>query len=238
MGQGTPATNTRVLFAQYNLSGFLSDSSVAAEQDLEDTTTYGDTGHEFTPTLKNGTINFSGIWRGDTGEPDPILSAAMGSLPGEPVSWFPAGFATIGNRAWLAKTRAQSFQPGGSVAGVVLFAYAAQCDGGLDSGIVLHPFAAETGTSDGTAVDHGAATANGGIANLHASAFTGTSMTSKIQHSVNGSVWVDLVTFTAVSAATSQHVEVAPGTTVNRHLREVRSGTFSSCIFCVAFARR
>lgn len=238
MGQGLPAKDARVLFAQYDLSAFIDDSSVSPEHGLEDTTTYGDGGHRFTPTLKGGTININGIWKGGTSEPDPVLAAAMGSSSGEAITHFPAGYGTIGNRAWLALTRAQSLQIGAAVAGVVKFAYAAQSDGGIDGGVVLHAFAAETGTTAGASVDNGAATENGGVAHLHASAFSGTSVTPKIQHSDDDSVWVDLVSFSAVSTATSQRVEVAAGTTVNQYLRETRTGTFSSCSFGVAFARR
>lgn len=234
----TSGTSQKILFGSTDLSTFLSDVQVAGEMGLEDSTTLGDTGHEFTPTIENGTLSLTGFFSGGSGEEYAILTAALGSANGEVVTYFPAGYATIGNRASLFKTRSQNYQVGGAVAGLVGIAATLQTDGGFDHGVVLHAFAAETGTTAGASVDNGAASANGGVGNLHASAFSGTSVTPKIQHSVDDAVWVDLVAFAAVSGATSEQVTVAAGTTVNRYLRETRTGTFTSCTFAVSFSRR
>jgi NAD/NADP transhydrogenase alpha subunit len=63
-----------------------------------------------------------------------------------------------------------------------------------------------------------------------------------VQHSVNGSVWADLVTFAQVTTTpTKERVVVAAGTTVNRYLRGnwTKGGAGSpSYVFCVGFGRR
>jgi hypothetical protein len=88
-------------------------------------------------------------------------------------------------------------------------------------------------------VDETAATTGGAVAHLHVTAFDGTSVTITVQHSEDNSVWVDLLTFTAVTGVTKERVELAAGTTVNRYVRAIISaGTWTSVTFTVAFARR
>lgn len=234
----SPGVNQRLLFAQYVFYDNVSGLDISSEMGLEDSTVLGDTGHKFTPTLKAGSINITGFFDATANKSDAALRAALGSSTGEPFTYFPAGFDTIGNRCILSLSRAANYNNAGEVAGLVGFTYSAQADGGNDFGVVLHAFAAETGTTASASVNNGAASSNGGVGQVHASAFTGTSVTPKIQHSVDDGVWVDLVSFTAISAAGSERVTVAAGTTVNQYLRETRTGTFTTCTMCVAFARR
>jgi hypothetical protein len=98
-------------------------------------------------------------------------------------------------------------------------------------------------TTNGTNVDNTAPSTNGGVAHLHVTANTRNGATTfKVQHSTDNSTWVDLVTFTSVTAATTgaQRVEVASGTTVQRHLRAqaTTAGTTGSITYTVSFARR
>jgi hypothetical protein len=234
----TPGKDQRVLFAQYIFHDNINSVESVSEMGLEDSTCLGDTGVKNTPTLKNGNITLAGFFDATANKQDAALRAALGSSNGEPVTYFPAGFDTIGNRAVLQLTRAANYSNGGEVAGLVGFNYSAQSDGGNDHGVVLHAYAAETGTTAGASVDNAAASANGGVGHVHCTAFSGTSVTPKIQHSVDDSVWVDLVSFAAISGVASERVAVAAGTTVNRYLRETRTGTFTSATFCVSFARR
>jgi hypothetical protein len=108
-----------------------------------------------------------------------------------------------------------------------------------DLGVSLHDLVAETGVApvNYTTVDETAATASGGVGHLHVYAFTGTSITIKIQHSTDGSTWADLISFTAATGATKQRLTVSG--TVNRYVRAIVSaGTYSTCTFAVGFARR
>lgn len=236
--QGSSGATARVLFAEFNLSLNISNTDVAIASDLEDSTTYGDTGHEFTPTLLNGTISMSLFFSAVAGESDPVLVAALATSNGQPLTFFPTGFDANSKRAALALTRASGYQVGGAVAGLVVSSYNAQSDGGIFGGIVLHLLQAETAGGNTTGIDNTAATANGGAANLHVTAFTGTNIIIKVQDSVDNSVWTDLITFTTVTGVTSQNSTLAVGSTVKRYLRVLWSGTFTSATFCVAFARR
>lgn len=92
-----------------------------------------------------------------------------------------------------------------------------------------------TAAATGTTFDGGSGSTNGLQAYLHVTAFTGTSVTVKIQHSTDGSTWSDLVSFAAASAIGTERVTTSG--TVNRYLRVVTSGTFSNATFCVNAVR-
>jgi hypothetical protein len=101
---------------------------------------------------------------------------------------------------------------------------------------LLHPLGTESATGSSTYFDRGASSANGGMANLHVTAVTGVNpATIKVQHSTDHSVWVDLITFAAVSAAGAQSLQVAG--TVNRYIRaNFTIGAASSDTFILSFS--
>lgn len=100
----------------------------------------------------------------------------------------------------------------------------------------------DTSAGNGTSYDTGVvSTAFGWTMYLQVFAFTGTSITVKVQDSANNSVWADITsaTFAAASAVGSQRVSAGPTSTatVRRYLRVVSSGTFSSATYGVNFVR-
>lgn len=97
--------------------------------------------------------------------------------------------------------------------------------------------------ANGTGVDFGTgSTAFGLQAYLHVFAFTGTSVTVKIQESSDngvGDAFADVAggAFTAATGVTSQRIATASGLTVERYLRAVTTGTFSNAVFAVVAVR-
>lgn len=101
----------------------------------------------------------------------------------------------------------------------------------------------DTAGTNGTSLDLGSASpgAFGLQAYLHVSAFTGTSVTIKIQESSDngsGDAFADVVggAFTLVTGVTSERIATA-AINVERYLRVVTSGTFSSVTFAVMVTR-
>lgn len=89
-------------------------------------------------------------------------------------------------------------------------------------------------------VDNGALTAYGAQAYYQLTAFTGTDITVKIQHSADNATWADLVSFTQATTANQfQRVVVANTTTVNRYVQAtaVTTGGFTTAYFSVVFVR-
>jgi len=100
----------------------------------------------------------------------------------------------------------------------------------------------DTSASNGTGVDFGASSAFGIAAYLHVFSFTGTSVTVKIQESSDNAVgdpYADVVgaAFTAATGITFQRIQTATNLTVERWLRLVTTGTFTSAVFSVAVVR-
>ena len=101
----------------------------------------------------------------------------------------------------------------------------------------------DTTATNGASIDNGAASTNGLVAYLHVFAFTGTSVTVKLQESSDngvGDAWTDVTggAFTAATGVTSERIATALGLAVERYLRVVTTGTFSNAVFSVVIARR
>lgn len=234
--------NGKVLVAQFDLSAYLNNHEVNQEADLPETSCFGDSARRYGVVgLKTGSVSLGGFYdptvvSGD----DVVLSAALGAASTSPVTIGPNGLA-VGERVKMLAAREKTYKVNGSVDSPVMVSAEMQCDAGIDNGVSLHALTAETATGNSASVDNAAATANGGVAHLHTTAIGGTPTDDrKVQHSTNDSVWVDLVTFTQVTAVGSQRIEVAAGTTVNRYLRETRTigGGSPSSTTAVSFARR
>ncbi|MFM9629364.1 hypothetical protein ACKI10_17275 [Streptomyces galilaeus] len=97
--------------------------------------------------------------------------------------------------------------------------------------------------TNGSSVDFGTgSTAHGLQAYLHVFAFTGTSVTVKLQESSDdgaGDAWADVTggAFAAATGVTSQRIATAAGQTVERYLRVATTGTFTNAVFAVSVIR-
>jgi len=105
-----------------------------------------------------------------------------------------------------------------------------------------HILQAESSASNSTAIDNTASSANGGVGFLQVSSVTGTggpSVRVKIQHSVDNSVWSDLITFTDATGRTAQRVAVTG--TINRYTRSLwtfPTGSTPGATFSAFFGRK
>jgi len=98
--------------------------------------------------------------------------------------------------------------------------------------------------TNGTGVDFqiaGMPASFGLQAYLHVFAFTGTSVTIKIQQSSDngvGDAWADVTGggFTTVTGVTKERIATGRTLAIERYLRVVTTGTFSDCVFAVQAA--
>lgn len=231
-----------ILHGIYDLSSYLNDGSVSNMVETAETTAFGSSSKTYITGLRDGTITASGMFDGAADAVDEVLTASIGSDTNAPVSFFPT-LTTIGNPVKLLLAKTTGYSVSSPVGDVVSVSYDAQADGGIDHGISLHAIGADTATTNNTAVDNAASTANGGLAQLHVTANSrSANATFKIQHSADNSTFADLATFTVVATTvkTSERIAVAAGTTVNRYLRSqvtLASGT-GSITYQTSFARR
>ena len=240
----TTGNQAQVLLDEFNLHQFAQSFSCEPMIDLHDASVLGTTSRIKHPGLKHATAS-SALFLDDaatTGSYDVLKSKYGAATPGI-LSYAQLGFA-IGNPAILLYLNSIRFGVESIVEDLNKLSFNAEAaEDAADFGVSLHAYAAETSSTNSASVDNAAATTNGGVGVIHVAAISGTStptLTAKIQHSVDNSVWVDLITFTALTAVGKQRVEVAAGTTINRYLRTISTITGSSPSFTYAtgFARR
>lgn len=97
----------------------------------------------------------------------------------------------------------------------------------------------DTTATIGTAFDDTAATSLGGQAYFQLTAFAGTSVTIDIKSATSsgGTYATTGLTTTAMTAIGAQRLATSGSTTINRFLKVVTTGTFTSAVFSVAFIR-
>ena len=236
----------RLLIDEHDMASLFTDASLKLScQHDED----GGFGEDFerhqAPGHVDATLSLQGFYRVGSGWGGK-LAAALAADPESAqlplVSWAPNGYAPTRLveliRAAATKNTSKVERKTTNTASAEISA-----DDGASLGVSLQdlvPVAtAALPIVSATPVDEGGATNDGGIGQLHVTAFTGTNLTLKLRHSVDNVTYVDLATFTVVAGVGSQRIVVPEGTTVNRWLRwEITAGTFTSVTFHVAFARR
>lgn len=113
---------------------------------------------------------------------------------------------------------------------------------GLDWGVQLTAGKrTDTTATNGSSHDNTAASANGLVGYLQVFSFSGTSVTVAVQESSDnggGDAFAAVLTFTAATGVTSEVKRTASLTTaVERYLRAVTTGTFTSAVFAVGVSR-
>jgi hypothetical protein len=151
--------------------------------------------------------------------------------------------ASLADTTWMMLGNQSSVTYDSPVDDLVTVSVNVQQDGQVDWGQVIAVEAAATVDANGTAVDGGAATTNGGVAHIHSTAFSGlTNNVVTIEGSADGATgWATISggTFSTITGVGSQRLVIAAGVSVPRYLRVVDNvtGTGSHTRF-VTFARR
>lgn len=146
----------------------------------------------------------------------------------------------LGSPAAVCTAKQITYDPTRGADGALTMAVSAQSNSyGLEWGVqATAGRRVDTSATNGSSVDLGAASSFGLQAWLHVFAFTGTSVTVKLQQSSDngaGDAFADVTGggFTAATAAGAQRIETARDQAVERYLRVVTTGTFTSADFAV-----
>ena len=241
--------NTAVYIDEFDLTSYFTDVSITQENEVAETTAFGDTNKSYLLGLRAGTLSMSGMWSADTDGSDEELQALLGNAT-TPLLTVREGAAAIGGSAVIAQANETSYAISSPVADVHTVSADFECTPNqvsnltfaLAGGVQLTAGASIAHGSLGnlSSVDNSASSANGGAATLHIPANTVNGNTTiKVQHSANDSTWADLISFTVVGASTKTSEIKAVSGTVNRYLRATAStaGSSGSITFMIAFAR-
>lgn len=207
--------DTVVYFNESDYSTYFSSVDLSATADVAESTTFGNTSKTYIAGERDGTIGLTGFF-------DATADTQFASVYGTSFNLVVGHDGiTTGKRASFAKSLITNYGVSSPVGDIVASSLDVQANDGLHNGSVLINGAFTATAVQGSAQDNTTSTSNGLGAFLIATSVSGTSPTAdvKIQHSADNSTWVDLVTFTQVTAASSEIKEVEAGTTINRYLR-------------------
>jgi len=246
----THGKNTGVLLNATDLSTYFNSADISQTVDTAETTAFTQGSKSYITGLHDATLSVSGMFSQDAGGEDAILSAALGAAT-TPLVTVIFGVGAIGKRCVTGRAHEVNYSISSPVADVtsVTADFNASTDAvtnqtySLRGGVMLTAGASIAFGSLGnlTSVDNTTSSTNGGMAVLHvtANSISGGNTTIKVQHSADNSTWVDLITFTAVSATTTtQQLSTVTGT-INRYVRATAStaGSSGSITYNIALAR-
>jgi hypothetical protein len=226
----------------FNVSGDALSWELSHENELLETTGIDKSAYERTLGLRGGTANVTSWFNDATGQQfdafktpvaanGKLITVTTGTTLGD------AAFAGIAHQGTFAGNRGDdgtfTFEVEASVRNGVPFEWGVQGTAGVRT---------DTAATNGTGIDHGASTSFGLAAYLQVFSFTGTSCTVTIQESSDDAATdayaaVTGGAFTAATGRTTQRIQTATNQTVERYLRVVTTGTFSSCAFHVTIVR-
>jgi len=235
----THGSQARVYANGFDLSTFLNSISSSTEVEAHDSTTFTATAKTYIPGLIDATLSAEGLFSGAVGATDAVFFAALRDAPASVWCWLPIGDID-GSFGYGMNAFETNYSIESPVDGLVAVSVEAQSIVGADRVQILAPLTARTVTGNGTSRDNTILTTAGGVGYLQVTAFAGTSptLTVRIQHSVDNSVWVDLITFTAVGATVNAQRMAITGT-VNRWTRAIWTigGTAPSYTLFEGFTR-
>jgi len=235
--------NVNVFIDEFDFSTYFNNVSASTSIDTAETSAFGTSAKTYVVGHRDGTVSLGGMFEGtaSTGT-DEFFDNALGNATKALVIVAPEGHSN-GAGAIMLQADDTSYEVSSAIADIVQASAEFQSTDAVEHGKILSSGSTVTATGNGTSVDNGASTTNGGAGFLSVPVNTRNgNITVKIQHSADDSTFADLVTFTVVSSTTktSERIEVAANTTVNRYLRVnfTVAGSTGSATPVVAFTRR
>jgi hypothetical protein len=231
---------TAVLLNGTDMSPFLNEATTTTEIETAETTTFGDDDKTYITGLADGTISTSGLFDSTAGASNDVLTGLI-AQDDNTFTVLPEGKAA-GNYAIIANGQLTSYEVSSPIGDVIAISAEVQADGGLLHGVALTGLVS-TGSASATTtgINNGSSTANGALFNLHVTANDRDGATTiKVQHSSDDVTYVDLVTFTSVSASATAGESITSTGTVNQYLRTLSTlaGASGSVTYQVSAARR
>lgn len=226
--------DTKVHIGGYDLTSYLRTADTADTTDTAESSTFGDQAKRYIAGLSDGTFTAEGVYVKAIGAVREALDS-FDRVDGIAVAVWPDGDA-IGKFGEALPGIQTVKSVSTDIGDLALVSMEAQSKAGIEDVVSLHPMGAEAAIGNYASVDNGASSAKGLIGYLQAPD-VGTSLGVKIQHSSNGTTWVDLVSFAAVGLDHGfQRISV--NGPVDRYLRAISTSiTGGPATFAVAASR-
>jgi hypothetical protein len=221
-----------ILANGFDLSPYFKKVEPQGETDSLDSTALNASGNRsFQPGLSMMKINGEGFFSYDgTTDANSIDKFLNDALSSSASCLFTIGAqdSSVGSPALMMNTIQKNYSVQETVGELLMTQFEASAT--LNAAGTIKPYAnglwlrdaTHTGTANGTSVDN-AASSTGYITHCHVTgAVALTSVTVKVQHSTDNSIWADLVTFTAFTANGAEQ-KFNTATSVNRYRRAIVS---------------
>tara|TARA_R110000824_G_scaffold55425_4_gene152692 strand:- start:1896 stop:2603 length:708 start_codon:yes stop_codon:yes gene_type:complete len=209
-------------------------SGIGTNQALLETTSLSKTATERIIGLQDSTLSVNGWFDNAAGMAHDAFKSIAGDSEVIMTMGTSRGDAACGMVADQSSYNIDRSQ-GSAIATTVEFSTS---DGnGLNWGVVLTdgPEQTDSSAANSASVDNAASTSNGARAVISVESIASGSAVIKIQESADNAAWADMMTFSTVSARTSEATSMTG--TVPRYLRVQTSGTFTNLVFVVQIAR-
>ena len=209
-------------------------SGIGSNQALLDVTSLSKSATERIIGLRDSTLTVNGYFDNATGFSHDAFKSIAGDSEVIMTMGTSRGDAACGMVADQSSYNIDRSQ-GSAIATTVEFSTS---DGnGLNWGVVLTdgPEQTDSSAANSASVDNAASTSNGARAVISVESIASGSAVIKIQESTNDSAWTDMMTFSTVSARTSEATSMEG--TVARYLRVQTTGTFTDLVFVGQLAR-
>lgn len=255
-------SSAELLANGYDIGQFLSDLSLSSTVDTAETTTYGPMGtaptqKSYIPGLGDASLDGGGVWSADTtgltqDKVDDILQAALRTAGGAKtdLTYLPIGDG-FGNSCVGLEGVEAKYDIESPVNDIVKATMTVESCVGREALQVAHVLQSEVASGQSNSLDAGAAYLTGaptpqslykgGVLYAHCTAVTGAgTLALKLQHSVDGTTWVDLVTAPNITGKNQALRAIATGAagSVNRYLCVQWTITgFTAVTFHVAVGR-
>lgn len=183
-----------------NASPFLQEFEIDSQRDDTDVTPFESDSKEFITSAAENDVTLTGFYNGESDSLDALLFNSYGGTVDNVVTIFPGGTSSAKKCLLVPGT-----QVGMNVAAAADEQVALEADfkSALVPGDLLKSPVPVSVTGTGTPVIAPAITNTGLTANLHVLSLTGapTSVVITVEHSVDGTAWTPLLTFTLVVAS-------------------------------------
>lgn len=237
--------NLSIYIDGINLACAFKNFDDARETEMLDTTALCvSDGRTFKPGLSTGTLEGSGIWDADTTNQDQIddvMKAAFANKTVQVVTSSKETLAVGGVAVMAQSAKVQNYSIENQLGQLIMCSVSLQADNGIEYGKWLFSDTDSGSGTNGSSVDNGAASTNGGLFQGHlylASDSAATNANFKLQGSALGSVWTDIDDESVGANKGAVTFTIAAGTTVPRYLRVVFTATGGKAYGVAAFIRR
>ena len=229
------AHGTRIYLDGYDLSGYLTATDLGVEQETPVVTCFGDAGPRAVVGNYGVAVSASGLFDGAAGRIDEIIDALRGNDSDHYLTQLFGG-TVAGSISYDSIARMASEPRKADIGGAVMLDFSLAGSGGMARGMVLAN-KTSTGAENIAGVNQGVTTAGQVYAvTFRLLAFTGTSVTMKLQESQNDGApdtYADIAGLTSGALSALGAVRVTTAAASEAWKRVVLSGTYSSALILV-----